>query len=868
MSEQQDTQAFTTSLSQSNLTALRIQAICGALGQPFFAALDYFTMPSNHLPLFFGMRGFCVLCYFIAIGLSFTKQMHHYANLMGSYLAWITGWAIVVMVYYDNGPTSIYYAGLNIPILATGLLFTWSWRWNLLMALPIYLAYLGPNLMDPNLGNHIPVFVANNFFIVFTIAYLTIAQHFNMLRRKEVFFANLALDRAKSELEHANDRLKELDRVKNQFFANITHELRTPLTLILTPVDAIIQGELGHFKHHQMTYFQTIRENGLRLLKLINDLLELTKLRDSKIRIRLEKVKIGPFIQKLLGTAQGLAERKRINIVFNCGDHALWFDPTQMERILLNVLANALKFTPIGGNIWVDVIEMQGSIAISVKDTGIGIPEEHLPHIFDRFFQSDSSSTRQFGGTGIGLALAKELVLLHEGTIEAESELDKGTTVTITLQKGKDHFRGEVLDRRQRSEEQEKSRRMDDSGVAVWTHQLVDQESFRFIELDQVTERRAVPRQEHQFKEARLLIVEDNLELLRFLNTLLGETYDIYTATDGQTALEQAKLRKPDLILSDVMIPIMDGFELCEKVKTDPETMHIPVIMLTARGKVEDRITGLEQGADAYISKPFSPKELRTIVRETLKSRAKTAKVVLRKRLDAVQLMSARMAHEIYNPLNMVQNSIVGMKRKLDKRNDEETLELLGPFFNIAERAIPRIHQTVELMKQYSREGYAKNVSPNYPKDTIKQLLKVVSVPQDVECNFEVNIESNKAVWCDPAEFNQALINVLENAVDAIEAKGTVRVHVFEEEEQVIFSIQDDGCGISPDDLDRIFSPFFTTKGPNKGMGLGMTITLQTIEAQGGEMAIKSEVGVGTQVLIRMPQRHPIGPNEEAPLVG
>lgn len=860
MSEQQDNTAFTTSLSHSNLTALRIQAICGSLGQPFFAALDYFTMPAQHLPLFFGMRGFCVICYCVAIALSFNKSMHRYANLMGSYLAWITGWAIVVMVYYDSGPSSIYYAGLNIPILATGLLFTWSWRWNLLMALPIYIAYLVPNLMHAQLAKNVPVFVANNFFVVFTIAYMTIAQHFAMLRRREIFFANLALDRAKIDLEQANNRLKELDRVKNQFFANITHELRTPLTLILTPVDAIIQGELGQFKQSQLSYFQTIRENSLRLLKLINDLLELTKLRDSKVRIRIEHVPLKPFIQSLLDTAQGLAERKRITIVLECDEQKIWFDVVQMERILLNVLANALKFTPPGGNVTVSVTETDEKVRIAVQDTGIGIPQEHLPHIFDRFFQSDASSTRQYGGTGIGLSLAKELVELHEGTILAESELKQGTTISISLYKGKDHFREEVLDRRKREAEPKASRRVDDSGVSVWTHQLVDQESFRFMELDQVTERRVIPRQDHQFKEARLLVVEDNVELLRFLNSLLGETYEIYTAMDGGTAFEQAKLRKPDLILSDVMIPVMDGFELCERIKKDPDTMHIPVIMLTARAKLEDRIAGIEHGADAYLSKPFSPKELRTLVRETLKSRAQTAKVVLRKRLDAVQLMSARMAHEIFNPLNMIQNSLAGIRMRLEKRKDEETLKVLTPFLKIAERAAPRIHQTVELMKQYSREGFAKNVRPNNPRETLQQLLKVVSVPENKQCTFNLDIQTDKSVWCDPAEFHQALINVLENAVDAVEEVGFVNIHVYEEDKSIVFSIQDDGCGIPQENMDRIFSPFYTTKGPNKGMGLGMTITLQTIEAQGGDMEVKSEVGVGTKVLIRMPLKHPIGP--------
>lgn len=846
-------QAFLNSLEKSNLQALRIQTVCGVLGQPFFAFLDYIFIHKDLFPAFVMMRGLCEVCYCIIFAFSFVPEMKRYTNFLGALVAWVTGWAIVVMVWFESGPTSGYYAGINIPILATGILFTWTWKWNLWMGLPIYIAYLVSNLLHPNIQGNAPVFISHNFFIVFTIAYITVAQHFSFRRSREIFSTNRALNQANHQLEVIRDRLQELDRVKNQFFANITHELRTPLTLILTPVEAILQGELGQFQHYQLTYFRSIRENGLRLLKLINDLLELSKLKDAKVRLRISLTPMSSFLLGITDIVKNMAERKHIQLDLQCEQVDIWLDRIHMERVLLNVLANALKFTPNHGRITIRCHQTEHTVEITVEDTGIGIPPEHLSRVFERFFQSDSSSTRQYGGTGIGLSLAKELVELHGGTIRAESVVGQGTSIILSLHKGKGHFPEDVLDRRQQENQVDNKRRSEDSGISEWTHQIVDQETFRYLDIDLATERRAVPREGMRFKEARLLLVEDNVELLRFLNTLLGENYEIYTAMDGGTAYDLALEKKPDLVVSDVMIPVMDGFALCKKIKTTPATMHVPIILLTARSKEEDRIVGLEQGADAYLSKPFSAKELRTLIREILKNRANTAKIVLRKRLDSIQLMSARMAHEIFNPLNMIKNAIDAMKMQLQRANNEEVSTKLQPFFTIAERAIPRIQHTVELMKQYSREGYTHTQRPVKPNEMIEKLLQIVHVPAEKQCTITFSGDTKRNVWCEPAEFQQALVNLVENAIDAIEQQGTVHIGLKEEENDIIIEIQDTGCGIAHEDIDRIFSPFFTTKGPGKGMGLGMNITLQAIESIGGEMSLRSEKGVGTLIILRIP---------------
>jgi signal transduction histidine kinase len=475
-----DELAFADSLNRRNLIALRFLILFACIGYPLFGILDYVVVPKKFL-FFMSMRVLCMTIALIILFISTKPWSLPYVRHLGLIVGWTAGFLIGLMVQEYGGYKSSYYAGLNLVILPSCLLFIWSSRWNLLMGGPIYLSYLLPSLLSKEHPiDNVALFIAHNVFILVTVIFIAIIQHFNLLRQREIFFANLELSKAKNSLEDINQKLEntnqkledtnqelhKLDRIKNEFFANITHELRTPLTMILTPVDAIIQKDIGDFQPEQMTYFHSIRENGLRLLKLINDLLDLTRLQDSQIKLRIEQVQIMDFLNNIIEIVQGMADRKRIKLSMNCHEDSLWFDQVHLERVMLNIIANSLKFTPPGGEIQIETLHTNGDVTISVRDTGIGIPQHHIPHIFDRFFQSDSSSTRQYGGSGIGLSLVKELIELHEGQIRVESEEGQGTTVYIKLHKGHSHFRKELLDRRQKTRAEEHKRRSDDLGVS------------------------------------------------------------------------------------------------------------------------------------------------------------------------------------------------------------------------------------------------------------------------------------------------------------------------------------------------------------------------------------------------------------------
>jgi signal transduction histidine kinase/DNA-binding response OmpR family regulator/ligand-binding sensor domain-containing protein len=388
-------------------------------------------------------------------------------------------------------------------------------------------------------------------------------------------------------------KLQEMDEMKSRFFANISHEFRTPLTLILGPLETLLSQTKDPERKQNL---RLMYGNARRLQRLIDQLLDLSKLRSGRMALRVRPMNVAAFVRAVTISFASLAERRRIRLSFSGPEEGLrlYVDRDKLEKIVSNLISNALKFTPEGGEVSVAVTPVRteagrGFVEIAVADTGVGIAPEHLEKVFDRFYQVDDSSTRSDGGTGIGLALAKELVELHRGQIWAESEPGKGATFFVRLPLGKEHLQpheiaaGDSL--------------TDDIGTEV----TEDGPG----ETAEITPAAAAP------KDAPLLlIVEDNTDVRSYMRCHLQGTYRIIEAEHGVAGFERAVAEIPDLIISDVMMPEMDGFELCEKLKTDPRTSHIPVILLTARASAESKIEGLETGADDYITKPFNVKEL------------------------------------------------------------------------------------------------------------------------------------------------------------------------------------------------------------------------------------------------------------------
>lgn len=395
-------------------------------------------------------------------------------------------------------------------------------------------------------------------------------------------------------------RLQDLDQVKTRIYTNLTHEFRTPLTVISGIADHILsQPSIETMKEG----LPMIKRNSSQLLRLINQMLDLSKLQSGKLSAKMIHDNILGYLKYLTESFHSLADSKDIRLHLLPGFDELYmdFDPEKIQAIFSNLVGNAVKFTPPGGNIYIKMEKITSGekgdfLEIKVKDTGKGIPSEHLPYIFDRFYQVDDSATRSDEGTGIGLALTKELVQLMSGTIEVSSQIGKGSEFTLRLPIQKEAPKGNAGELEQQS-------RSIDTGLVKASAFGVEEDYNETLPL--------------------ALLVEDNEDVLSYLEICLQGKYRIQKARNGLQGIQLAIEMIPDIIVSDVMMPEKDGYEVVERLKKDERTSHIPIILLTAKADLESRLEGLERGADAYLSKPFEKKELEVRLRKLIEVRQK-----------------------------------------------------------------------------------------------------------------------------------------------------------------------------------------------------------------------------------------------------
>jgi len=403
--------------------------------------------------------------------------------------------------------------------------------------------------------------------------------------------------------------LIKLDQLKSHFFANISHEFRTPLTLILGQVESVMSSNIETKEKGKL---QVANRNARRLLTLINQLLDLSKLEAGSMELQAEQHNIISFLKSLLYSFESLANSKKINLKFESegANIQLRFDSDKMEKIICNLISNALKFTSENGEIKLIVTVFSSTVEIIIKDNGIGIPENRLPHIFNRFYQIDRSITREYEGTGIGLALTKELVELHKGQINVNSKEGEGTEFIIHLPLGDLKVEKEQL-------------------VEIPLDKFSMDHDFETIEKEQQSGIMD-PLSGIQHPAARIqeiiLIVEDNADIRAYIREQLENDYKVIEGCNGEEGLSIAQKEIPDLIITDVMMPKMDGYQFSKKIRGDEKTSHIPIIMLTAKAGLDDKMEGLETGVDDYLTKPFSARELKVRVKNLIYQRKELRK--------------------------------------------------------------------------------------------------------------------------------------------------------------------------------------------------------------------------------------------------
>lgn len=440
-------------------------------------------------------------------------------------------------------------------------------------------------------------------WLAYTIYLLLFILLLYFIRRYEMKRIKMKNDLELEQKEY--NTLKVLDQLKSRFFANISHEFRTPLTLISGYAENLKEAfPTNHLKKQ----IDGIDQSSKTLLKLINELLDISKLEAGKMPLALSQQNIVLFLKNLFFSVESFSEKRHIflNFVSDEADIQVVFDDEKMEKVIMNIVANALKFTPENGEITLTIQQNNNErLTICICDTGIGIDEEAISNIFDRFYQADNSDTRLYEGTGIGLALVKELVELHDGTVKAfrNEELtgEKGTTISIELPIG---AVSEIINE---------------------TQTKIDNQTQKSFEL-KYNQNNKLQIPEINFDKKIIVLVEDNLAIRTFIKNILQPTYKVIEASNGEEGFEQAKKVIPDVIITDVMMPKLDGISMVHLLKNEEKTSHIPIVILTGKTALEDKLTGLETGIEAYLTKPFSVKELQLIINNLIQQREQLLK--------------------------------------------------------------------------------------------------------------------------------------------------------------------------------------------------------------------------------------------------
>ena len=421
--------------------------------------------------------------------------------------------------------------------------------------------------------------------------------------------------RAAEEERNRVQALAEIDRAKTAFFNNVSHEFRTPLTLMLGPVEDLLAKSHTDLSPAAKNQLELVNRNGSRLLRLVNTLLDFSRIEAGRMRVVYQPTDLSAFTIELASVFRSATEKAGLRLALDCPilSEPVYVDRDMWEKIVLNLISNAFKFT-FAGEIGVSLLQAGNNVELRVRDTGVGIPAKELPHLFDRFHRVEDTRSRTHEGSGIGLALVQELAKLHGGSVRVESALGQGSTFIVTIPLGKAHLPADRIGGA-------RSLVSTAVGAAPFVEEalgwLPDTESAASseelpLDYEPMTEPRAPSHQLYPglTELSRVLVADDNADMRQYLVRMLADRYDVQSVANGKLALEAVRERPPDLILTDVMMPELDGFGLLRELRSDPKTSSIPVIVLSARAGEEARVEGIEHGADDYLIKPFSSREL------------------------------------------------------------------------------------------------------------------------------------------------------------------------------------------------------------------------------------------------------------------
>lgn len=847
---------------------------------PAGVVLDHFVYPDK-AGFFFQLR----LCSaFLALGLwsvlrtEFSKKLHWLLSLV---IALIPAFFICWMIYATEGPASPYYAGLNLVLLAIALVMRWSVDLSVTASLLVMLMYFAAcRLHGPLTPLQYGVFINNGYFLALTSIIVVAGGRLHRLLRIREFTLRYELDQNRKALEESNQKLVELDQIKNRFFANISHELRTPLTLLLAPLETLMQKYNTSFDRDTREVLATMHSNGMRLLKLINDLLDLVRLESGRLEVKHESLDVTDFVKGLASAARQVADDKRLRLetIVDPQLGTVIADRDKLEKIVLNLVFNALKFTPAGGRVELKAEKKENAFVITVADTGMGISAKNLPFVFDRFWQADGTSKRKYQGVGIGLALVKELTEVQGGKVEVQSTEGKGTTFTVNLpyQKGEPVAKPAL---------QPADESVDDTETRTVSSEEWLANLYRRAELfPAMTPLQDTLKAVETPRNGRLpkaLVADDEPDMLRFLKSQLAQHYEVLEAVDGQQAIEKAAQFLPDIILLDMMMPEKDGLQACRELRERTSTQSIPIVLLTARADEETKLAALGAGASDFLPKPFSTTELHVRIKNLVESHQYQTKLskqnqalestieqlketesqlVQTEKLASLGRMSAGIIHEINNPLNFATTGLYTLRNKgkyLVPEQQEEYAEVLKD----VEEGIKRVKTIVSDLRMFTHPETESRDQVEVA-DVVGSALRFLANEWKDRVQIDQKLDPHQVVWANKNKLIHVFTNLLQNSLDALKdkefnngEKPTIVLEGYVKNDRSIVRVRDNGPGIAAPHLDKIFDPFFTTKDVGEGMGLGLSICYRIIQECDGRISVKTELGKFCEFTLEFPMK-------------
>jgi signal transduction histidine kinase len=673
--------------------------------------------------------------------------------------------------------------------------------------------------------------------------------------------------RAYEEERRRAEALAELDRAKTAFFSNVSHEFRTPLTLMLGPLEDLLAKPAAALVPEDRGQLELMHRNGLRLLKLVNTLLDFSRIEAGRIQAVYEPIDLAAFTAELASVFRSAVERAGIRLVIDCPalPEPVYVDREMWEKIILNFLSNAFKFT-FTGEIAVALRWAGDHVELAVRDTGTGIPENEMPHIFERFHRVRGAQARTHEGTGIGLALVQELVKLHGGTVVVASTVGHGSTFTVSIPTGSAHLPPERIGATRTLTSTALAGEAYVEEAARWLPEVNDRtlspgasaalESQRASSLADAS----ASRQSSETPSARILLADDNADMRAYVKRLLSEQWDVEAVPDGAAALAAAKARAPDLVLTDVMMPGLDGFELLRELRADPRTRKVPIILLSARAGEESRVEGLGAGADDYLIKPFSARELiarvgahlelsrvRREAAATLAAAkaeaerrarvAEEAQALLQASLHEKEVLLREIHHRVKNNLQVI-GSLLHLQS--DQLKDPEGLALFEDMQNRI-RSMALIHESLYQtgdLARFNFAGYIESLSTHLVQSYQAETSHIRLYTALDKLAFDVDT----AIPCGML-LNELLTNALKYAFPDGRA-GDIHIVLRAEAGQVTLSVRDTGIGL-PESLD-----FRNTE------SLGLQLVCMLTEQLGGTMTLTRERGTAFTVTFPYPTRH------------